>query len=269
MNTSYFICAMFYATVLILALSGSTHAYNCSVSGSTTVCQLEVTEDVFVYNSGNQNHFDFLIAGNHPGYPLKRTLLKFENIPSAQCGSIQKAEMYVYYWYAHKASFQSEQQVPFIPRPLQARQILKSWSETQATRDNRLRNTPWSTQYLGLDNTDVSSRVEDTQTISRSTSSGYITWNVTNVARNWLRGDTNNGVFLFASNDNQFGREIRFYSRENRINRKPYMTVYCGSSGTGMACDPSHGSEYHYSAINNGPTTSPCIDISFSSLTCD
>ena len=183
-------------------------ATTCTPSASGTTCLLDVTGDVFVYNSGNQNHYDFLIVGIHPGYPLKRTLLKFEDIPSS-CHAIETANAYVYYWYAHKASFLSEEQAPFIPRPIQARQVLKSWTETRATRDVRFSNAPWSKAYLGLDNTDAKSHVDDTQTVSRNTSADYIGWNVTTTANNWLTGQPNHGILLSVSNEDQLGREIR------------------------------------------------------------
>ena len=216
----------YYAAVLIFALSDIAYSYNCTRSGSNTVCRLEAIEDVFLEDSGNKNYHTILIVGYHPGYPIKRSLLTFEEIPSAQCAEVQRAEMYVYYWYGHKASFQTEQEAPYIPRPLEVRQVLKNWSETEATRFNRLRNIPWSTPYLGLDGTDASSNAEDVQIVNSTISSGYIVWEITNIARNWLRGEANNGVILSASNENEDGRDIRFYSRERESN-PPYMTVEC------------------------------------------
>ena len=218
----------YYAAVLILALSDIAHSYSCTRSGSNTVCRLEAIKDVFLENSGNKNYHTILIAGYHPGYPIKRSLLKFEDIPSVQCVCVRRAEMHIYYWYGHKASFQTEQEAPYIPRPLVVRQVLKSWSETEATRYNRLRNIRWSMPYLGLDGTDASSCAEDVQIVNRTMSSGYIVWEITNIARNWRRGEANNGVILSASNENEVGRDIRFYSRERQSSR-PYMTVECSN----------------------------------------
>ena len=205
-------------------------SYSCS-TGDTgdTLCRLSATEDVFVYDSSNQNNFNFLIVGLHPGFPLKRTLLKFEDIPST-CQVLHRATMYVHYWYAHKASYLSESEVPWIPRPIQARQVLRSWRDTQATRDVRLVNTPWSRPYLNLNDADARMNVDDTQTISRSNTAGYISWNITTSARNWLAGQPNNGILLSAANDDVFGREIRFYSRErSTANLVPYLEIHCTS----------------------------------------
>ncbi len=98
--------------------------------------------------------------------------------------------------YAHKASYSSETQVPWIPRPIEARQVLKSWMETRATRDVRFINAPWSRAYLDLNNVDARLNADDTQTFSRNTTAGYIPWNITTTARNWLASQPNNGILF-------------------------------------------------------------------------
>ena len=217
--------------VFLLSFAQVSFSYSCSpVGNGNMLCRLSITEDVFVYDSTNQNHYNFLIVGLHPRYPLKRTLLKFEDIPKT-CQKIQTATMYVHYWYAHKASFMSEAQVPWIPRPIEARQVLKSWRETQVTRDVRFSNAPWSQSYLGLHNADTRSSIDDIQTVSRSTTRGYIPWSITATAKNWQAGQPNNGILLSASNEDVLGREIRFYSREWAKNVAPYLEVLCTPNG--------------------------------------
>ena len=198
---------------------------------------IEATADVWLENGRNYNYNNFLIVGLIPQYPKKRSLLKFEDIPSS-CEQVISAHMYLYYWYAHKASWQTEQQAPFIPRPLQVRQVLKSWTENQATRYNRFHSAPWSTSYLGLDDTDAKSYVDDTLTISNRDSPGYVKWNITYAARNWKNGQNNYGVIISASNENTFGRSIRFRSREY-VGRKPYVDVLCGGSSTTTTDGPT------------------------------
>ena len=200
---------------LALAFVQSSSAATCTSSTSGTTCYLKSIGDVFLERNRNQNRHDFLIVGIHPHYPLKRTLLKFEDIPSS-CHAIETANAYVYYWYAHKASWQTEEQAPFIPRPIQARQVLKSWTETRATRDVRFSYAPWSKAYLGLDNTDAKSHVDDTQTVSRTSSAGYIAWNVTTTAKNWMAGQPNHGILLSVSNEDQLGRDIRSVPQKYR-----------------------------------------------------
>ena len=143
--------------------------------------------------------------------------------------------IYVHYWYAHKASYSSESEVPWIPRPIEARQILKSWRENEATRSKRLTNTQWNVPYMNLNDIDARSDIDDTKTISRNTLRGFISWNITKTAANWLAGQPNNGIVLSAQNENVPGRDIRFYSRERAFNLQPYSEVLCddGNGGTG------------------------------------
>lgn len=155
-------------------------------------------------------HYDFLVVGMHPGYPLKRSLLKFEDLPST-CREVISAEMHVHYWYGHKPSFM---QVPWTPRPIQARQVLRGWNESEATARNRLYSTRWNQPYLSFGN-DAKSSPDDFRTISNSTSSSYISWDITPTAKNWLMGAANHGILLSASNEDQVGRDIRFYGRKH------------------------------------------------------
>ena len=128
---------------------------------------------------------------------------------------------------AHKPSFYSESSAPWVPRPIEARQVLKSWSETQATRDVRLTSTPWDSQYLNLNNVDARSNADDTQTITNNTLSSYISWDITTTATNWLNGQPNYGIVLSAANEDVLGRDIRFYSRERTRDLVPYVDVLC------------------------------------------
>ena len=75
-------------------------------------------------------------------------------MPSS-CQHVKRADMYLHFWYAHKASWQSVQTAPYIPRTLQVHQVKKSWNETQATSIYRSARERWSQPYLALDGTDV------------------------------------------------------------------------------------------------------------------
>ena len=209
---------------MIVCISCS-HALLTHDFGNGILHRMNATADVIVYDGSNQNHFDFLIVGNHTGYPLKRSLVKFEDIPS-NCKSIKWAKMYLYFWYSHKASFRSVSEVPYIPRPLEVRQVKKSWEENQATRDNRLIGVPWNSAYLDTTGSDTKKHPLDTVTIFTGRPAGYIEFDVTKAARRWLSGQSNNGVLISASNENDLGREARFYSRERATNR-PLMAVLC------------------------------------------
>jgi hypothetical protein len=196
--------------------------------GNGILYRMNATDDVFVYNGGNQDFYDFLIVGNHPHYPLKRTLVKFEDIPHT-CKSIQWAKMYLYFWYSHKASFMSDAVVPYIPRPLQVNQIKKYWNENTATRDSSQPGVKWSTPYLGLDGSDAIADALDVVTVYTGRPAGHMEFDITQAAKNWLLGQPNYGVVISATNEEVLGREARFYSRErgNDWRVHPIMSVLC------------------------------------------
>ena len=145
--------------------------------------------------------------------------------------------MYLNYWYAHKASFDSVQHVPFLSRRLQVHQINKDWSETQATQENRFSGMPWSAPYLAIDGTDASAYVQDCVPLYTGRPPGYIEFDVTDAVKNWLAGDPNYGLLLWDVTENVDGRDIRFYSRENTdIKKKPWLTVFCATNCLTSSC---------------------------------
>lgn len=53
------------------------------VGDNTFVFKLQVSQDVTLWRGDtNYDHLEFLIVGLHPGYPLKRSLVQFETLPS-------------------------------------------------------------------------------------------------------------------------------------------------------------------------------------------
>ena len=79
-------------------------------------------QDVWLEDGGNKNSYPFIIVGKHRSYPLKRSLLQFQNLPRA-CRHIKWAKMYLYFIYSHKQSSMSVTQAPYISRPLQMHQV--------------------------------------------------------------------------------------------------------------------------------------------------
>ena len=142
----------------------------------------------------NQNSLEFLIVGQHVGFPKKRSLLQFEDLPST-CTHINWAKMYVYFSYSHKASFNTVDEAPYISRPLEVHQVSnnsrivqpmiqlqfmssyatcyslktfqmtdcvfpqvnKEWNEAEATRTVCMSGVDWSEEYLALDGSDANS----------------------------------------------------------------------------------------------------------------
>ena len=104
------------AVIILLTLGEA--VVQMDLGHGITVYKLNVVEDVTLEReSKNFNYLQYLITSYHPGYPKKRSLLRFENIPSG-CKSVNHAMMYIYYVYSHKASSYIVDQAPFITRTI-------------------------------------------------------------------------------------------------------------------------------------------------------
>ena len=112
-------------------------------TGRGTVYKLSVVQDVTLERPNrNFNYLPFLLVSQHPGYPNKRSLVKFEQLPRyCPAYKIVSAKMYLYYVYAHKASWHPITRTPFIPRYMQVHLVKKSWNEYQAT-SSKLHHMP-------------------------------------------------------------------------------------------------------------------------------
>ena len=126
---------------------------------------LQVTEDVTL-ESGltNFNNLQYLIVGTHPGFPLKRSLMKFQSIPS-ECTLPSQATLNIFFVYAHKASYMSDSQVPSFTRYITAHTVLKSWVESEATSTKRSNWANWDSPWLNL-GTDADSVVHSTTAVT-------------------------------------------------------------------------------------------------------
>ena len=106
--------------VMIALLASFSEGVKMYYTGKSTTYRLDVTQDVTLESgSVNFNWLEYLIVSKHPGYPNKRSLVQFEDLPSTcHASQIHSANMYLYYVYAHKASGVPVWRVPFIPRYL-------------------------------------------------------------------------------------------------------------------------------------------------------
>ena len=58
--------------------------------------------------------------------------------------------------------------------------------------------------------------------------SDFMEFDITEAMRNWQNGDPNYGVLLRATNENDLGRDVRFYSNaQSNTGRHAYVTVLC------------------------------------------
>ena len=106
------------AGIMVVALVATGTTWK---TGRGTVYMLRATQDVSLETaSGNFNWLPYLMVSKHPDFPNKRSLVQFENVPkSCSSSKIISAKMYLYYVYAHKASWHSIQKTPFVARYLQ------------------------------------------------------------------------------------------------------------------------------------------------------
>jgi hypothetical protein len=216
--------------VAVLLCVSSFEAQAQSDSGAGLVFKLPVTQDVTLERgTRNYNYLRYLLLATHPQYPLKRSLLQFQDL-SWNCTHIKWAKMYVYFAYAHKASFDSVTQTPYISRPLQVHQVKQEWDETQATSVYRLTGKEWNKPWLALDGSDADPNglLCEPVTVYTSRPSGFMEFDITEAMRNWQNGDPNYGVLLRATNENDLGRDVRFYSNaEGDRSRHAYVNVLC------------------------------------------
>ena len=226
-----------YAVIITLGalFVGLTYAQSANL-GVGILYRKSATADVLLTNSRSYSFYNFLIVSKHPGYPKKRSLIKFDTSIPSTCNATF-AKMYLNFWYAHKASFQNVQQVPYLSRRLQVHQINKDWSETQATRDNRLSGIRWSAPYLAIDGTDARTHVQDCVTLYTGQPGGYMEFDVTVAVKNWLAGDPNYGLLIWDVTENIAGRDIRFYSREHSdTSKRPFLLVQCAPTCSSSSC---------------------------------
>ena len=199
------------------------------VTESALTVILRVTQDVSIENSWNYNFLQYLLVGTHRGWPLKRSLIQFQPLQVRGCTRVKKATMYLYYAYAHKASFMTEAQVPPISRTIVAHQVLKSWLESQATKTRRYNGANWAQPWLKLGTDALTAPTSCGVIITPyATNSGFVAIDVTSAVRNWKSGHPNYGFLIRATNEHELGRDFRFYSNaEKNKARHAYISVTC------------------------------------------
>ena len=226
----YFKMKVVASLALLILLSFTETLGQTDLGPGIDVYTLKVVEDVTLEReSTNFNYLEYLITSYHAGYPKKRSLLRFEDVPSG-CKSVNHAMMYIYYVYSHKASFYTVDQAPFITRTIQAHRVLKSWKETQATSEKRDSNNNWHTKWLGLNNIDATSYPTGQTSIYASRPSGFVEIEVTSAVKDWKSGSPNYGVVIWSTNENTAGRDTRFASKSHSgSSLHAYITLNCNN----------------------------------------
>ena len=105
----------------------------------------------------------------------------------------------------------------------------KDWVETEATSVFRCSGVTWSQPYLALNgrDPDAEERPLDAVTIYINRPAGYVEFDVTDAVRDWADGQPNYGLLLWATNETEEGRDMRFYGRKKEEQFQPFIQVHC------------------------------------------
>lgn len=77
----------------LLSLFSLTSGYSCTDQGEGFfTCRLDVVQDVLLESATtNYDYFDHLTIARHPSYPLKRSLLQFEDLEASSSCTVTNA----------------------------------------------------------------------------------------------------------------------------------------------------------------------------------
>ncbi|KAK3748792.1 hypothetical protein QZH41_004948 [Actinostola sp. cb2023] len=219
-------------TIVMALCNDVTQAATMYNGGDGNVHKLSVVQDVTLESpNSNYNWLQYLIVGKHPQFPKKRSLIQFESITSNQCPlhKVRWAKMYIYFQYAHKASWHSVSQTPYISRPIQVHRVKKSWKESEATSSRRMNGQNWTQAYLDLNNNDAEATPQAFQTtIYTIRPKGFVEFDVTRAVKSWVSGQPNHGLLFWATDENVEGRDVRFASNaEQDLAKRPFLHVMC------------------------------------------
>ena len=228
-----------WSTIVFTVISFS-EAYQTYDYGDGIIHKLNIVQDVTVVSSTNYDYLEYLLVARHTYYPLKRSLVQFESLRST-CppNKIQYAKMYLYFAYAHKASFNTVKETPYLKHTFQVYRVLKPWKEQEATSKYRQSGLKWNSALLNIGkDTESEPQCEylnDASKCSPTTlypprPSGFMEFDVTKAMRSWSKGASNYGLLVKVVNEAANGRDIRFYSKSHSNSRQhPFIFVTCNN----------------------------------------
>ena len=228
-----------WSLTLLVTTASFTQAYQIYNHGNGIVHRLNVVQDVTLELRRNLNYFKELLVARLTYWPLKRSLVQFENLKSScPAHKIRFAKMYLYFTAAHKASFLSVYQQPYLINTFQVHRVLKPWDERQATIAYRKRGLRWQSVLLNIGK-DAEAQPQCgcflgqpptcfPTTLYPGRPRGFMEFDVTKALRDWRKGKPNYGLLLKTANEKLNGRDLRFASKtwKNRA-WHPHIMVEC------------------------------------------
>ena len=223
---NYWFGLIWFWVVLLVPV---THCVTTNDTGAGIVYRLNVLQDVTLETEAkNFNFLQYLVVGKHPGFPNRRSLLHFENLPfNCPHYKIKWAKMYLYFDHAHKMRYMTHEfkNVSEILRKLDVHMVKSAWDESQATSLYRFRGAPWCSQIL------LSLNVCDVEPNAQSNDVSLFPITPCGFCRIWhhyCSGIPNYGVMVRATNEMTQGRDVRFFSKSYSDNLKhAFVNVFC------------------------------------------
>jgi hypothetical protein len=153
-----------------------------------------------------------LRIGKTSTYPMKRSLIRFSLAGKLPKGiTIAGAELSVYQFGATAPTGTVE---PNLDREIQVFRVNRSWTETGVTWMTTGTQEEWTEPYLGLNGEDADVTPQDTK-LWMYADYGYKTFSLTALVQAWYaEPESNFGVLLRATNEQESGKDIQIRSRE-------------------------------------------------------
>ena len=228
-----------WSAIIFVVILSFSKAYQTFDFGDGIIHKLNVVQDVTLERTTNMNYLQFLLLARLTYYPLKRSLVQFENLRSTCPPSkIRYAKMYLYFLLAHRAGFRPIKLQPYFKHTFELYRVLMPWKEQEATIQYRQRGLKWNSKLLNIGK-DTESEPQCGNCFSdgrncRPTTlypprpAGFMEFDVTKAMRSWSNGAPNYGLLMKVVNEVENGRDIRFYSKSHSNSRRhPFIYVTC------------------------------------------
>ena len=185
---------------------------------------LSITADTWVEGAASHGSHEYLIVGKHAGYAKKRSLLRADVDQLAPGTPISKATLWIYFNYAHASSAMPE---ACIDRVMAVHEVLIPWAEDWATKIKATGSKNWTEPLCGVNDADAASVATTSDYWVCTEIQTWKSFDITPLVQQWIDNpDSNNGVLLWAENEDDPGRDFRMYSRNaSDASLHPYVEV--------------------------------------------
>uniref|UniRef100_A0A7M5UZ83 Uncharacterized protein n=2 Tax=Clytia hemisphaerica TaxID=252671 RepID=A0A7M5UZ83_9CNID len=218
---------------LLLAILGQIHCVTKTRDeGYGNHYILEARKDVWLEGHSNKDRqwINQLIVGNLRHFPLKRTLIQFEDLPKdCPADKIIWARMQLHFVAAHRWSIQPVSTQPWLDYTIHIHRVKKYWAENQATAYRASNGNNWAAPYLKLGvDAEAQPECNPTTIYSRERDYDFKGFDVTGAVKSWAEGAHNYGLLLKVVRENIYGRGLRFNDRHHPNTKlRPYLQVLC------------------------------------------